>query len=151
MVNRNGKTMYVRCHPKRIEYSEKDDKFRLVTAGWHAISTINISKIKNCVHYVGQKKLDHFEWNKKQDVAIIRVLDERNALERFMLSFAHFEKQAEKLDKKNYIVRIKYSHDDEPEMAIRMLSFGPLVEVLGSESLRNLVIKKLKDQKSRRL
>ena len=151
MVNRNGKTMYIRCHPQRLEYSEKDDKFRLVTAGWHAISTINLAKIRNCVHYTGLKELDHFQWDKRQDTAIIRVVDERNALERFMLHFAHFEKQAEKLDKKNYIVRIKYDLNDEPEMVIRILSFGPLVEVLGSESFRRLVIEKLKKQKSRKL
>lgn len=67
-------------------------------------------------------------------------------MERFMLHFAHFEKQAEKLDRKNYLVKIKYAHDDEPEMVIRILSFGPMVEVLGSESFRKLIIEKLKKQ-----
>ena len=33
-------------------------------------------------------------------------------------------------------------------MVIRILSFGPLVEVLGSENFRNLVIEKLKKQKN---
>ena len=146
MVNRNGKTMYIRCHPKRLEYSEKDDKFRLVTAGWHAVSTINLAKMRNCVHYTGPKDLDHFEWDKKQDTLTVKVRDERNALERFMLHFAHFEKQAEKLDKNTYLVKIKYAHDDEPEMVIRILSFGPMVEVIGSEFFKNLVIAKLKKQ-----
>ena len=63
-----------------------------------------------------------------------------------MLHFAHFEKQAEKLDNKHYLVKIKYSREDQREMVIRILSFGPLVEVLGPESLRNLIIKKLKKQ-----
>lgn len=148
MVNRNGKTMYIRCHPLRLEYSEKDDKFRLITAGWHAVSTVNLSKIKNCIHYEGQKPLDHYEWNKKQETLTVMVRDERNALERFMLHFAHFEKQAEKLDKNTYLVKIKYAHDDEPEMVIRILSFGPMVEVIGSESFKNLVIEKLKKQKN---
>ena len=147
MVNRNGKTMYIRCHPLRLEYSEKDDKFRLVTAGWHAVSTVNLSKIKNCIHYEGQKVLDNYEWDKKQDTLTVKVCDERNALERFMLHFAHFEKQAEKLDKNNYLVKIKYAHDDEPEMVIRILSFGPMVEVIGSENFKKLVIEKLKKQK----
>ncbi len=148
MVNRNGKTMHIRCHPLRLEYSEKDDKFRLVTAGWHAVSTVNLSKIKNCVHYDGQKVLDNYEWDKKQDTLTVKVFDERNALERFMLHFAHFEKQAEKLDKNTYLVKIKYAHDDEPEMVIRILSFGPMVEVIGSENFKKLVIEKLKKQKS---
>jgi len=148
MVNRNGKTMYIRCHPLRLEYSEKDDKFRLITAGWHAVSTVNLSKIKNCIHYEGQKPLDHYERDKKQETLTVKVRDERNALERFMLHFAHFEKQAEKLDKKHYLVKIKYAHDDETEMVIRILSFGPMVEVIGSESFKKLVIEKLKKQKN---
>ena len=146
MVNRNGKTMYIRCHPLRLEYSEKDDKFRLITAGWHAISTINLAKMRNCVHYTGPKDLDHFERDQKQDILTVKVRDERNALERFMLHFAHFEKQAEKLDKNTYLVKIKYAQNDEPEMVIRILSFGPMVEVIGSESFKKLVIEKLKKQ-----
>ena len=151
MVNRNGKVMYVRCHPIRLEYSEKDDKFRLVTAGWRAISTVNLAKIKNCVHYTGPRELDGEEREVRYDTITVRVLDERNALERFMLHFAHFEKQAEKLDKKNYLVKIKYAHDDEPEMVIRILSFGPMVEVIGSDSFKKLIIEKLKKQKICRL
>ena len=65
-----------------------------------------------------------------------------------MLHFAHFEKQAEKLDKKQYLLKIKYAISDEPEMVIRILSFGPLIEVLGSEKIRNLVIEKLKKQQN---
>lgn len=147
MVNRNGKTMYIRCHPIRLEYSEKDDKFRLVTAGWRAISTVNLSKMRACVHYTGPRELDGEEREAIYDTVTVRVLDERNALERFMLHFAHFEKQAEKLDKKNYLVRIKYDHNDESEMVIRILSFGPMVEVLGTDSFKKLIIEKLKKQK----
>ena len=146
MVNRKGNTMFIRCHPIRLEYSEKDDKFRLVTAGWRSVSTVNLSKIRGCVHYTGEKTLEGHEKDLTYDTLTVKVLDERNALERFMLHFAHFEKQAEKLDKKHYLVRIKYAHDDEPEMVIRILSFGPLVEVVGSEQFRGLVIEKLKKQ-----
>lgn len=148
MVNRNGKIMYIRCRPVRLEYSEKDDKFRVITAGWHAVSTVNLSKIQNCVHYAGQKELDNYERDKQQDTVTVKVHDERNALERFMLHFAHFEKQAEKLNKNTYLVKIKYAHDDESELVIRILSFGPMAMVLGSESFRQLVIEKLKKQRN---
>ena len=146
MVNRSGKTLFVRCHPVRLEYSEKDDKFRLVTAGWKSVATVNLSKIRACVHYTGERPLDNEARETVYDTAAIKVSDERNALERFMLHFAHFEKQAEKLDEKNYLVKIKYDRNDEPELVIRILSFGPMVEVLGAESLRNLIIEKLKRQ-----
>ena len=148
MTNRYGKPMFVRCHPKRLEYSEKDDKFRVVTAGWHAVSTVNVAKMRSCVHYTGPKTLEGEEREVQYDTMTLKVLDERNALERVMLHFAHFEKQAEKLDKKHYLVKIKYALADETEMVIRILSFGPLVEVIGSENFRNLVIERLKKQKN---
>ena len=148
MTNRFGKPMFIRCHPVRLEYSEKDDKFRLVTAGWRSVSTVNLAKIRACVHYTGEKPLDNEVREKLYDIITLKVTDERNALERVMLHFAHFEKQAEKLDKNTYLLKIKYAHDDEPEMVIRILSFGPLVEVMGSENFKKLVIEKLKKQKN---
>lgn len=146
MLNRKGDTMFVRCRPVRLEYSEKDDKFRLITAGWRAVSTVNLAKIKSCAHYVGKREALGDEKTVIYDMVTVKICDERNALERFMLHFAHFEKQAEKLDKKHYLVKIKYAHNDEPEMVIRILSFGPTVEVVSPDSFKDLIIEKLKKQ-----
>ena len=148
MVNRKGNTMFIRCQPSRLEYSQKDDKFRVITAGWRSVSTVNLSKIRACAHYTGEKPVIGEVYEVQYDTLEVKVVDERNALERFMLHFAHFEKQAEKMDKNTYLVKIKYAHDDEPEMVIRILSFGPMVEVIGSKSFKNLVIEKLKKQKN---
>lgn len=148
MVNRKGNTMFVRCRPIRLEYSEKDDKFRMITAGWRSVSTVNLAKIKSCTHYSGGKQLAGEEKSVKYETITVKLIDERNALERFMLHFAHFEKQAEKLDRKTYLVKIRYVHDDETEMVIRILSFGPMAEVLEPESFRKLIIEKLKKQKN---
>ncbi len=146
MINRRGKTMLIKCRPVRLEYSEKDDKFRVITAGWRGGSTVNLAKMRLCSHCKGERQPAGEEREVIYDTITVKILDERNAMERFMLHFAHFEKQAEKLDKKHYLVKIKYAHDDETEMVIRILSFGPMVEVLGSESFRKLVIEKLKKQ-----
>ena len=147
MTNRYGKPMFVRCKPVRIEYSEKDDKFRLVTSGWHSVATVNIAKIEACEHYTGEKALDGYQRDVVYDTLTLKVIDERNALERVMLHFAHFEKQVERLDGKNYLLKLKYDLSDESEMVIRILSFGPFVEAIAPESFRNLVVKKLKNQK----
>ena len=148
MVNRKGNAMFVRCRPLRLEYSEKDNKFRLVTAGWRAVSTVNLAKIRSCAHDIGYRRVSGRERTGAHDTVTVKIRDERNAMERFMLHFAHFEKQAEKLDKKHYLVKIKYAHDDESEMVIRILSFGPMVEVLEPEPFRKLVIEKLEKQLS---
>ena len=53
MLNRKGNTVYTRCIPKKLEYSEKDDKFRLVTEGCRFIRTVNINRITKCRIYTG--------------------------------------------------------------------------------------------------
>ena len=99
-------------------------------------------------HYHGEKLPTTTERPPKYDVVTIKIHDERNALERVMLHFAHFEKQAEKLNRKNYIVKIKYSHDEETDMVIRVLSFGPLIQVLEPESFRKKIVQRLKNQQN---
>ena len=146
MVNRTGNTMYVRCRPVRLQYSEKDDKFRVITAGWRAVSTVNLAKIQNCAHYQGTQQVKGREREELYDTVTVKIRNERNAPERFLLNFAHFEKQTEKLDKKHYQVRIRYPLNDQPEMVIRMLSFGPMIEVTEPEAFRALMIEKLKKQ-----
>ena len=147
MINRKGRTVFGRFVPKRLEYSEKDDKFRVVAAGNGYVGTVNLSRMTHCTHYTGDKPLDSGEREMTYDTATVKLVDERNALERFMLHFAHFEKQAEKLDGKHYLIRIRYAKEDETEMVIRLLSFGPMIEVVGAESLKMLIVEKLKNQK----
>lgn len=49
MTDRHGDNMFVRCRPVKLEYSEKDDKFRVITAGWRKVSTVNLARIRSCV------------------------------------------------------------------------------------------------------
>ncbi len=148
MTNRKGRTMFVRCRPVCLEYSEKDDKFRVLTEGWYAVSTVNLARIRACVPYMGTRLPTAAPRETAYDTVTLRVVNEYNALERVMLHFAHFEKQAERIDKRTYLLKVKYSLDDEPELVIRILSFGPRVEVLGSDSFRALMAEKLKKQKN---
>ena len=148
MRNRKGNTMFVRCRPLRLEYSEKDDKFRVIAAAQRMVSTVNLARIRACAHYTGERQSGGRESAVVYDTVTVKIHDERNAMERFMLHFAHFEKQAEKLDKKHYLVKIKYARDDESEIVIRILSFGPMVQVLGPDAFKKLVIEKLQKQLS---
>ena len=79
---------------------------------------------------------------------VLTLIDERNALERVLLHFAHFEKEAEKIGDKKYRIKIYYDLSDETELVIRVLSFGPFVEVTEPQSFRNLIIDRLKKQKN---
>lgn len=147
MLSRKGKVIYSRCTPERIEYSEKDDKFRLVTSGCPFIRTVNLKRITKCKLYNGDTVIPSDPPEPSYEWITLKVKEERNTLERCLMHFAHFEKRAER-EGDHYLLHLKFDRDDEPEMVIRVLSFGPTVEVLESEHFKNLIIAKLKSQKS---
>ena len=144
--NKNGRNVFVRCRPTRLEYSEKDDKFRVFVSGCRYASVINLARIKDCSIYRGEHVIKDTPREKEEASVLIEISDERNALERVMLHFAHFKKQAECIGKRKYRLRINYDRNDEAEMVIRILSFGPLVKVIEPESFVDMIKEKLKKQ-----
>ncbi len=148
VTDRQGRTLYCKCVPLRLEYSEKDDKFRVFTGGCRYMHVINLAKITKCQIYQGEHIIKPTKAPEKMSTLTLEINDERNALERVMLHFAHFEKQAECVGKRKYRLRIRYNTDDESEIVIRILSFGPMVRVIEPESLVKLIIEKLKKQQN---
>lgn len=147
-VNRKGKLISMTVVPIRLEYSEKDDKFRLISNRSRHSSTVNLARIVSCEKCSTVHSGIRRSEEPVKRLVTLRIKDERNALERCMLHFAHFEKQAERIDKSHYLLRIKYNEDDETEMVIRILSFGPLIEVIEPSGFRKLIIERLQRQKS---
>ncbi len=147
MYNRTGNKIKVRFFPKYLEYSEKDDKFRVIATGCR-FSQFNLARFISCEYYE-----ENGDWNEqtrdiKTKELTLLIKDERKAMERVMLHFAHFEKSAEKIDDEHYRVKIKYLENDETEIVIRVLSFGPYIKVLEPESFVNLIKERLNLQKS---
>lgn len=147
MKNRKGKEMTLCCFPQRLEYSEKDDKFRVIATGCKYVQ-FNLARIKSCAFYNGPAPRSERPKEDPLREVVLHVTDERNALERVMLHFAHFEKQAERLDGKHYAVRLRYYESDETEIVIRILSFGPFVKVTAPDAFVNLIKERLIRQKS---
>ena len=149
MVNNRGGKVSVTVRPEFLEYSEKDDKFRLLTKGGRYGKTINLARILSCKPCDGE---DPFHRRKARKPAVrtlvLEVFDGRNALERVMLHFAHFEKEAQRLDDRRYRLCIRYRRDDETELVIRVLSFGPFVRVVEPDSFVTLIKDRLRRQKS---
>ena len=148
MTNRRGDIVSTTAMPQRLEYSEKDDKFRLITTGCRYGGTINLARIVSCEITSVFGYARHDVAPSEKDSVTICVTDERNALERCLLHFAHFEKRVERFDEKRYLVHIKYDKSDETEMVIRILGFGPKIEVIEPDDFRKLIIARLKRQKS---
>ena len=75
-------------------------------------------------------------------------MDKRKSLERVLLHFAHFAKEAEKLDQHLYRITIMYDKEDETELVIRILSFGPMIKVIAPLYFVDLIKQRLLQQKS---
>lgn len=146
--NRNGDLVQMNVIPEYIEYSEKDDKFRLITSGCGYAPTVNIGRVRSCKRYYGGNIQVRGSLPKKPNRIVLELTDARNALERVLLHFAHFEKQAERLGENKYRVTILYDQDDETELVIRVLSFGPFVKAIEPERFVNLIRERLIKQKS---
>lgn len=150
MKNRHQETIRVRFVPKRFEYSLKDDKIRVIAQGCR-FTYFNLGKIIYCEPYRGGKALSGSAEPAVFDTLELKIWDERNALERVMLHFAHFEKQCERLSENTYLLKMRYLRQDETEVLIRILSFGPHVQVLGCERMLGQLKERLKLQKNLKL
>ncbi len=147
MNNRYGQDMWFRFYPIGFEYSQKDDKIRVIANGCR-FKHFNLGRIHTCELCESGGSW----WQKTQEDKIkevtLEITDERNALERVMLHFAHFEKQAERISDDRYILRLKYYESDETEIVIRTLSFGPCIKATAPLDFVNLIKDRLISQKS---
>lgn len=147
MRNRHGREVRFRFYPEGFEYSVKDDKIRVLASGCK-FRQFNLGRILDCEYDNGDDpRREKAQVEKCRELTLL-ITDERSALERAMLHFAHFEKQAERVDGEKYILRLKYYENDETELVIRILSFGPYVKVLEPESFVTLIKERLILQKS---
>lgn len=134
------------CMPYRLEYSGKDDKFRLLAARKRRLDTINMARISSC------ELLDKYDPKsvalpkERLEELTLLLRDERNALERVLLHFSHFEKETIKLDDRLYQIKLRYDKDDETELLIRVLSFGPVLEVKAPAEFIQLMRSRIQKQ-----
>ena len=131
------------CMPYRLEYSSKDDKFRLQSRGKRNMHTINLARVRSC-ELLEEYDADSMQIPQEHMCELTMLLhDERNALERVLLHFSHFEKETLKLDHRLYQIKLRYDKDDETELLIRVLSFGPVLEVVAPDAFITLIKERL--------
>lgn len=147
MLNRNGERIRIGGIPDKLEYSDKDDKFRVIMSGNRRANTVNLGRVLTAREFKGEYKMPRESKYTHSCELVITVDDYRNALERVMLHFAHFEKKAERVDGSRYRLRIKYDQSDETEMVIRVLSFGPMVRVESPDAFVELIRDRLRRQR----
>jgi len=141
-----GKTHTWTYIPENLEYSAKDDKFRLQVANNRYAQTLNLGRIISCEldeSFIEEDYKPRF-YNKEK--LVLELKNERNALERVMLHFSHLEKETVRLDDQHYQLTLYYDKDDETELLIRVLSFGPMVKVISPESILKQLKRRLEKQ-----
>lgn len=130
------------CH---LEYSEKDDRFRLAAVSrgrsrWF----INLARLKECA--VAESGGGETIPSGNTASLTFELTDFRNALERVLLHFSHLEKETERLSEQRYRVTLRYDPRDETELVIRILSFGPVIRVLEPRRFLDLVKERIDRQ-----
>ena len=145
-LNNKNDNMRKKYLPIQIEYSAKDDKFRLKAVCGSSQHYVNVARIKDC-SLLETADAEICEQKAPERCKLTALLtDERNALERAMLHFSHLEKTTERLDEKHYKLHLTYDKSDAIEMVIRILSFGPLLQVQEPASFIELLRKRLQKQ-----
>ncbi len=132
--------------PVQLEYSDKEDKFRVLCADRQSIKTVNLGRIVQC-----ELLKDTFPDNvrlKEREKKVLKftLMDERNALERAMMKFSHYKKEVERRDAENYLVTLEYDVDDETDVLIQILSFGSYIEVTAPDEMREELRKRMERQ-----
>ena len=168
--------------PARLEYSVKNDKFRLlalkqvkgsrmrlesskqgkdgrmrlenskqVKNGRLRLETLNIARIQS-VRPVDKFLTSQIDLNALiedsyyKEPLRLHIINRRNALERAMLHFANYKKNTRKIDENTYECLIYYNQSMETELLIEVLSFGPMIRVIGNDRLLASLKRRLQKQ-----
>jgi len=134
------------CILHRLEYSSKDDKFRVLCTAYGRTMTINLRRMRYCelLDLIDERDIPVPQMEK--DTVMLCLTDERNALERVMLHFSHLQKETRRLEDGRYEVRLTYEREDETEILIRLLSFGPVLEVVSPLKFRDKMRERIEKQ-----
>lgn len=135
--------------PVKFEFSPKDDKFRFFALRIKngklvdrvCLNMGRVLDVRNSDEtYSGELNFEpHIKKFEAEEPVTVEIYDERNAIERFMVEFSTYRKNSEFNDNtKTCTTKIYYAKNDETEVLIKLLSFGPTIKVLGSKKFLKL-------------
>ncbi|MDE5865447.1 MAG: WYL domain-containing protein [Lachnospiraceae bacterium] len=159
-ISPRGRRVHHHYIPARLEYSVKNDKFRIIAmklthSGFDKgsrheaqkdermkLEILNVSRIQSV--QLMEKTLSSpvdidamIQHSYYKEPLKLRIVNKRNALERAMLHFANYEKNTTKIDEDTYECLIYYNKKMETELLIEVMSFGPMLTVLENERFLN--------------
>ena len=133
--------------PYRLEYSSTDDKFRVLChSGKWRNRTLNLSRISSVRLWGTFDPDDYSVPDLSNESVTLEITNERNALERAMLQFSYLAKRTERTGEKTYRMTLHYRQEDETELLIKIISFGPLMKVVEPDSFAALIRERIERQ-----
>ncbi|MGN1019224.1 MAG: WYL domain-containing protein [Aristaeellaceae bacterium] len=167
-AQRKATAMERTVYPVRLEYSKRDNKFRLLAyeapggeegaehspvraSGLLPLRLSNILSVEDAPG--GDVARAEFEWQRMSGEEIcrepveVRVAGRHKARERFMIALMPYRKEVQydaNLD--DCRVRIWYSSSDVKELLSALRSYGDAVEVIGPKNIRADIVRRVDRQ-----
>lgn len=147
MINQYGKASHVYVLPQTIEYAKRDDKFRVLCSAQSEADTINIGRII-CCSICSENPVVKRRRKKEEEVyeLVLAITDTRNGLERVMTHFSTYDKSLRRQADDSYQLTLRYHPDEESDLLLQVLSFGPIIHVLAPERFKNQLLERLRLQ-----
>ena len=136
-----------KVNPLYIQYSSREDRFRLIALKGNEVYTYNISRIEKCYSLPEKFEIDGEPQELERTYVELLVKNQRDTLERLLLFFSHYEKKTNKIDDDLFKVTLYFAKVDYKEITIQLLSFFPMVDVIGPDYIKERFIEKIKMQK----
>ena len=132
--------------PQRLQYSIKEDRFRLFALKDGVLYTINLSRIISCESESKVKVPSPHRYLETSYVEII-INNNRRTLERFLLYFSNYERRTTNLGNGVFDVKIVFPKQDETEVLVNILSYIPMVRVIAPEEMKDKFMQRIQKQK----
>lgn len=143
--DKGGKQHCIECTPTALEYSQKDDKFRICAVKDGSFILINMGRVES-VCTLGKSSLEVMPERDKKMVTV-EIEDRNNALERAMIHFSYLEKETFKICDDRYRMMLRYYSDEEAEVILQILAFGTNMTVTDDGPIKEKIRNKIRKQK----
>lgn len=140
--------------PLKLEYSPRNDKFRLfIKNEKEKYFVLNLSKIQEVKLSDKKFEAETAKLPKKEEYIkqLVLILDNsagKHDFSRAMREFSDLKKETEPLGNLKYKITMEYYKDDEEEIVIRLMPYLPYIEVKKPFEVKKKIQEKLRKQLS---
>lgn len=152
--NQGGKIRYANCAAVWLEYSRRDDIFRIcyINKKQNQVMKINVSRILH-IHvlndsydkFMQRKKAIELYEKETRKIKVEFYEGKKNLPDRLLTEFSLWKKKCVyDIETKKYTMTLYYSESDKTEILIRLLGYGPYIRV--KEESDPYILKEIKER-----